>query len=289
MSRIFTSPPSLGLLAAIEQRPGGLALADLARAVAIPLSTAQAAVRSLAADRLVEADAPSRPRYRLAAGRGEAVGRLLAAGLALGEEGILEAGMRACPAVGFAGRDAEGLLVVTRWDAEPADLARLETLLGRLDPQVAVRQLDHDDVRDALLDDPGLHDRAGRVAPITGSVDRFFPDPRAHGSGDSPFLGRLHPALRHPSRAAVERVARDFRLAEVRVFGSAVHEDFRPDSDVDVLVRRRPGGRRTLVTEMRLRRALEDLFDRDIDLVDANVVSDRLARRAAQESVALYG
>jgi predicted nucleotidyltransferase len=75
----------------------------------------------------------------------------------------------------------------------------------------------------------------------------------------------------------------------MRVFGSAVHADFRPDSDIDVMVRRRRGVRRTLEDELALRRELEDLLGRDVDVVDASVVRDRIRSKAEAEGVVLYG
>ena len=66
----------------------------------------------------------------------------------------------------------------------------------------------------------------------------------------------------------------------MRVFGSAVHADFRPDSDIDVMVRRRHGVRRTLEDELALRRELEDLLGRDVDVVDASVVRAGIRNKA---------
>jgi hypothetical protein len=85
------------------------------------------------------------------------------------------------------------------------------------------------------------------------------------------------------------RIARRFKLSEVRVFGSAVHADFRPDSDIDVMVRRKPGVRRTLEDELSLRRDLEDLWGRDVDVVDAAVLRGPFRERAESEGVVLYG
>jgi hypothetical protein len=75
----------------------------------------------------------------------------------------------------------------------------------------------------------------------------------------------------------------------MRVFGSAVHADFRPDSDIDVMVRRKRGVRRTLEDELSLRRDLEALVGRDVDVVDASVLCAAIREKAESEGVVLYG
>lgn len=287
MASLFSSDLAIAALAALRQRGEPLALAEIARAIDSPLSAAQKAVRLLRDAGVVVTDAETRPRYRISGASGAAIEHLIVAALGLGRHRVLDAALRASAAVEFAARDLDGLLVVTCFDAEVEDEARLEQLLASAG--VPARVLHHDDVRDEAGTDGALRARARAASVIVGSIPRSFPDPARRGSLSSPFLGRLHPDLERPAAAAIARVARDFGLAELRVFGSAVHGDFRPDSDVDILVRRRRGSRRTIETDMRLRRALEDLFDRDVDVVDASVVLPHVATRAAREGVSLYG
>ena len=287
MTSLFSSDLAIAALAALRQRDEPLALAEIARAVDSPLSAAQKALRLLRDSEVVVADAETRPRYTVSRASVAAVEHLVLAALGLGQHRVLDAALRASAAVEFAARDPDGLLVVTRFDAEIEDEARLEQLLASAG--VRARVLHHDDVRDEVEADDGLRARARAASVIVGSIDRSFPDPAHRGSLSSPFLGRLHPDLERPAAAAIARVARDFGLEELRVFGSAVHDDFRLDSDVDVLVRRRRGSRRTIATDMRLRRALEDIFDRDVDVVDAAAVLPNVAARAEREGVTLYG
>ena len=150
-------------------------------------------------------------------------------------------------------------------------------MLGRAD--LGVARVGHDEVRERLREAPALSERARRGQLIAGSVDRSFPNPFAHGSADAPPLGHLHPAIRRPSRSALARLARRFGLAEMRVFGSAVHSDFRPDSDIDMVVRRKPGVRRALEDDLSLRRALEDLLRRDVDVVDVGVLRESIRKK----------
>jgi uncharacterized protein len=56
-------------------------------------------------------------------------------------------------------------------------------------------------------------------------------------------------------------------IAKLEVFGSAQREDFRPDSDVDLLCTLRPGVRCSLLGWAELRSKLETIFGRPVDLV----------------------
>lgn len=284
MAGLFSSQRAIEALAALEQREEGLRLSEVADALRVSDSAAQVALRLLVAEQLVMVDGR---RYRIA--DEDAALLLDIAARRPGDQPRIEVALRASRVVEFAAREVGGLLVVTRWDAEPADEVKLTRALARLPAGVAVDRIAHDDLRDRLLDSPALRERAERSEVIVGSVPRSFPDPFKHGSPDAPALGDLHPAVRRPSRAALKRLARRFGLREIRVFGSAVHADFAPDSDVDVMVRREPGRTRSLETEMALRSELESLFDRDVDVSDETVLRTEIRRKAVSESIAIYG
>jgi predicted nucleotidyltransferase len=61
-------------------------------------------------------------------------------------------------------------------------------------------------------------------------------------------------------------------VRELALFGSALRDDFRPDSDVDVLVSFLPGVKPTLGDLDGMARELEDLFGRPVDLVERRAV-----------------
>src|SRR4051794_32904164 len=70
--------------------------------------------------------------------------------------------------------------------------------------------------------------------------------------------------------AEIAEICRTYHVAELSLFGSALRDDFRPDSDLDVLVifqdQRRIG-----ITEFAdLQLALTRLFHREVDLVLKN-------------------
>lgn len=288
MASIFSSKRAIEALAALEQRDSGLRLTEIAEAISAPVSSTQVALAVLMDDGLASVGTTRPPLYRIAADKREDAAKLIdVASRGVGGERLLAAALRANRALEFAARDEAGLILVVRWDAEPSDEVLLARMLGRAGLEVA--RFGHDEVREHLRDEPSLRERARRSKVIVGSVDRSFPDPFRHGSSDAPFLGRLHPTISPPPRRALARIARRFGLAEMRVFGSAVHTDFRPDSDIDVLVRRKRGVRRTLEDELSLRRALEDLLGRDVDVVDASVLREAIRLRAESDGVTLYG
>lgn len=288
MASIFSSQRALEALAALEQRDGGLRLTEIAKALAAPVSSTQVALGVLIDAGLASIGPARPPLYRIAPGARDDAAKLLdVASRRVSGVRLLAAALRANRSVEFAAQDEAGLLLVIRWDAEPSDEVVLGRMLERAD--LDVTHFGHDQVRERLRDDRSLPERARRSRVIVGSVDRSFPEPFRHGAPDSPPLGRLHPAISRPSRSALARIARRFGLSEMRVFGSAVHADFRPDSDIDVMVRRKQGVRRTLEDDLSLRRDLEALVGRDVDVVDASVLRAAIREKAESEGVVLYG
>lgn len=66
-----------------------------------------------------------------------------------------------------------------------------------------------------------------------------------------------------------------WQVTEFALFGSVLRDDFRPDSDVDVLVEFAPSAKRTLFHLMEMQDELEALFGRKVDL---------LTRRGVEQS-----
>jgi predicted nucleotidyltransferase len=65
-------------------------------------------------------------------------------------------------------------------------------------------------------------------------------------------------------------LCRQYQVRELAIFGSALRQDYRPDSDIDLLVSFEPAARVTLLTLARMQRELEALFGRKVDLVPKN-------------------
>jgi len=69
-----------------------------------------------------------------------------------------------------------------------------------------------------------------------------------------------------PGRSVAEFCER-WKVRELAVFGSALREDFRPDSDVDLLVQFESDARWGLFDHFRMERELAELLGREVDLV----------------------
>ena len=91
---------------------------------------------------------------------------------------------------------------------------------------------------------------------------------------------------RHGVDIPEDRIAdfcRRWKIAELALFGSVLREDFRPDSDVDVLASFAPEARWSLMDEVRMEDELVAILGRKVDFVDRWAVehSENWIRRKA--------
>jgi uncharacterized protein len=68
-------------------------------------------------------------------------------------------------------------------------------------------------------------------------------------------------------RAKLAAFCRRWKISELALFGSALRDDFRPDSDIDLLVSFAPEARLTLFDMARMQEELKEIFGREVDLV----------------------
>lgn len=68
------------------------------------------------------------------------------------------------------------------------------------------------------------------------------------------------------------------KVRELSIFGSVLRDDFRPDSDVDVLIDLELGETMTIEKFLAIQDALEALVHRPIDLVGKKLVSNPYRR-----------
>ena len=82
-------------------------------------------------------------------------------------------------------------------------------------------------------------------------------------------------------RKRIADFCRRWRIVELSLFGSVLRDDFRPDSDIDVLVSFAPDARWTLFDVGHMEEELERLFGRKVDLVERRAVerSENYIRR----------
>ncbi|MGA9751831.1 MAG: nucleotidyltransferase family protein [Acidobacteriota bacterium] len=69
-----------------------------------------------------------------------------------------------------------------------------------------------------------------------------------------------------PDKGKLATFCRNHHIARLSFFGSVLRKDFRPDSDVDVLVEFEPGTRLGLIGMAQLELELSSLVGRKVDL-----------------------
>jgi|SRR5882672_10297467 len=82
------------------------------------------------------------------------------------------------------------------------------------------------------------------------------------------------------SHDQVVSFCRRWMVAEMALFGSVLRDDFRPDSDIDVLVDFVPQATWSLFDISRMRLELSSLLGREADLVQAGGLRNPSRRRA---------
>jgi uncharacterized protein len=89
----------------------------------------------------------------------------------------------------------------------------------------------------------------------------------------------------------LEELCRRWKIAELRVFGSALREDFRPDSDLDLLVQFEPDADWSLLDHVAMEEELGGIIGRKVDLVSQRAIersSNWIRRKAILESAEPY-
>lgn len=286
-NNMLRSRVALEILLALTQRAEPTRLRGLASAVGRRDSSVQSALRTLLQSGLVRrtgdgyALSPAVPPVAL----------LL--DLALREVNLADA-LRALlggnEGIEFAALHGSTLYVVYRRSVSPSDEVRFTEFMRAHLPAVVLRLLRHEYVPQLLETTPTLREelRAGRR--LKGDTTRLLRDRDVHGDfAHARRLRRLSAKLRQPSARSIAQLARTYDLAHLGVFGSAVRSDFRPESDVDVLVSFQPSAPASVFDLVDLRDALEALFNRDVDVLVAATADPRILETARREEVTLYG
>jgi len=88
-------------------------------------------------------------------------------------------------------------------------------------------------------------------------------------------------------KARIAEFCKRWNISEFAIFGSALRADFRPDSDVDVLVSFAPEAKVSLFDMANMQEELKQIFGRDVDLISKRGVEhsrNYLRRKAILES-----
>lgn len=89
----------------------------------------------------------------------------------------------------------------------------------------------------------------------------------------------------------LDEFCRRWKIAELRMFGSALREDFRPDSDLDLLVDFAPDSEWTLLDHVAMEEELSGILGRKVDLVSRRSIersSNWIRRKAILETAEPY-
>jgi uncharacterized protein len=88
--------------------------------------------------------------------------------------------------------------------------------------------------------------------------------------------------------AGIEDICRRHRIQRLSVFGSAGRNEFRPGSDIDLLVEFEAQACIGLIEYARTRLELQDLLGREIDLVTKNSLRPELRDSILATAAVLY-
>jgi len=80
------------------------------------------------------------------------------------------------------------------------------------------------------------------------------------------------------SEDAIASFCDRWKITEFALFGSILRDDFRPDSDVDVLVSFAPDEKWSLWDIIAMKEELEKLFGREVDLVQKDCLRNPFRR-----------
>jgi predicted nucleotidyltransferase len=79
-------------------------------------------------------------------------------------------------------------------------------------------------------------------------------------------------------KAKIDDFCRRWKIKEFALFGSVLREDFRPDSDIDVLVSFEPDGGITFDNRVEMLDELAEIFGRQVDLVEKDAIRNPFRR-----------
>jgi predicted nucleotidyltransferase len=86
----------------------------------------------------------------------------------------------------------------------------------------------------------------------------------------------------------ITELCRRYQVRELAVFGSFVRGDFRPDSDIDLLVEFAPEAEVGFLTLARMGRELSNIFHRQVDLVPKGGLKPRIRKEVLESRRVLY-
>lgn len=287
--RLLASPLAVNVVLALRQS-GRASLAELARTLDMTPSSVQRALGILVDDGLVRAIGAGRARaYELdtASPLLDPVERLGEAVLTPVERARLVG--RSNPAIELIGHTSREMVVIFAKRGDASDEARAARALGDVAArlELELRLVDHEDARRAGSGNAALRAALTGGEVVFGDLDAAVPERSGHRTGAGRALGRLNPSLRLPSARVLDALKRRHGVRRMRAFGSPVRSDFRPDSDVDIMVQLAPDADRSLESLASLEQDLERKLGRDVDVVLEDEVHPAFRWAIGDEAVAI--
>ncbi len=292
--RLIASDLALRVVIALRES-NRASLAELSEATRARPSSCQRALEILLADQLVSVIGEGRAREYVLAETNQALAAVeqLARTLVPPRESLVIVGT-ANPAVEFVGLTPNQVVAVFAKRSTTDDRSRAREVITQLADALKLKPqfLDHQDLREANNRTFELRHDLSRGEVLAGSLDRSIPGRSAHRKTAGRALGHVSPALRLPSARTLQSVKRRHGVRQLKIFGSAVRTDFRPDSDVDIAVTLSSGtldpathpDRSTLEA---LETELEKRLGHDVDLVLESELRPAVRFLVDRESVAL--
>ena len=77
----------------------------------------------------------------------------------------------------------------------------------------------------------------------------------------------------------IAEFCRRWKVVEFSLFGSILREDFRPESDVDILVTFASGAQVSLFDLVQMKIELESMFGRSVDVVEKDALRNPFRKR----------
>jgi predicted nucleotidyltransferase len=90
------------------------------------------------------------------------------------------------------------------------------------------------------------------------------------------------------SKKKIADFCRRYHIRRLAIFGSFLREDFRPDSDVDVLVEFEPEAQVGFIALGRIQRELSALLQRSVDLVPREGLKPKIREAVLSSAEELY-
>ena len=76
-----------------------------------------------------------------------------------------------------------------------------------------------------------------------------------------------------------------WNVLRMAFFGSVLRDDFRPDSDVDVMIAFNSNAKWSLFDIVDMKLELEEIFKRDVDILEEGTVRNPIKQRCINENI----